>query len=471
MFICTHCDSQSLKWSGRCVTCGQWGTVFDEAEVPTKGSSSKAKGTKSRPAATLNLSSATTAIVERQYTNISELDRVLGGGLVPGSVTLLAGEPGIGKSTLVAQLAAGFGGHSRPPASPDPSINGGEKRIDSSHRNLSPIYGGVGGGASKEGAAYYASGEESEGQVRLRFVRLGLNPQHVVFSNATETGSIIAAAEAMKPSIVIVDSIQTMMTDGVESFPGTPTAVRAATSELISYAKASNVPVLIIGQVTKDGIVAGPKTLEHLVDTVLTLEGDATSAYRLLRASKNRFGSVEDVGVFAMTEKGMIPVENPSAMFLKERVDGPGSVVTCIMEGNRPFLVEIQALVDKSFFPNPVRRTSGYDVGRLQMLLAILSKRAGVRLHDQDVYVNVVGGLKLDEPSADLAVAAAILSAIDNVTFPAKTIVIGELGLGGEVRSVAFSERRRKEAERLGFKTILDPKSIKTVSELRTKMK
>ncbi len=441
MFVCTHCDAQSLKWSGRCTTCGQWGTVFDEGEVPEKAGPSKSKSSKSRPAATLNLAAATTAIVERQSTNISELDRVLGGGLVPGSVTLLAGEPGIGKSTLVAQLAASF------------------------TVNLPPAMGG------SRGASYYASGEESEGQVRLRFVRLGLNPEHVVFSNATETGSIIAAAEAMKPSIVIVDSIQTMMTEGVESFPGTPTAVRAATSELISYAKASNVPVLIIGQVTKDGIVAGPKTLEHLVDTVLTLEGDATSAYRLLRASKNRFGSVEDVGVFAMTEKGMVPVENPSAMFLKERVDGPGSVVTCIMEGNRPFLVEIQALIDKSFFPNPVRRTSGYDVGRLQMLLAILSKRAGVRLYDQDVYVNVVGGLKLDEPSADLAVAAAILSAIDNVTFPAKTIVIGELGLGGEVRSVAFSERRRKEAERLGFGTILDPKSIKTVSELRAKMK
>ena len=460
MFFCTHCDAQSLKWSGRCVTCGQWGTVLDEGVVP-QTKTSKSKGTKSRPAATLNLSSATTAIVERQGTNISELDRVLGGGLVPGSVTLLAGEPGIGKSTLVAQLAAGFYTPSLLPLE-----KGGEGK-GSLGDSTPPFQGGEGGGR----VAYYASGEESEGQVRLRFVRLGLNPEHVVFSNATETGSIIAAAEAMKPSIVIVDSIQTMMTDGVESFPGTPTAVRAATSELISYAKVSNVPVLIIGQVTKDGIVAGPKTLEHLVDTVLTLEGDATSAYRLLRASKNRFGSVEDVGVFAMTEKGMVPVENPSAMFLKERVDGPGSVVTCIMEGNRPFLVEIQALIDKSFFPNPVRRTSGYDVGRLQMLLAILSKRAGVRLYDQDVYVNVVGGLKLDEPSADLAVAAAILSAIDNVTFPAKTIVIGELGLGGEVRSVAFSERRRKEAERLGFATILDPKTIKTVGELRNKMR
>lgn len=434
MFTCTHCDTQAPKWSGRCGGCGKWGTVVDEETAPVApGKKSKTSGKGNRPAATLNLAQATTATLERQATGISELDRVLGGGLVPGSVTLLAGEPGIGKSTIVAQLSAIF------------------------HPNNHP--------------SYYASGEESEGQVRLRFVRLELNPEHVVFSNATETGSIIAAAELLTPSIVIIDSIQTMNTDGADSYPGTPTAVRAATSELISYAKASNVPVLIIGQVTKDGIVAGPKTLEHLVDTVLTLEGDASSAYRLLRASKNRFGSVEDVGVFAMTEKGMIPVQNPSAMFLKERVDGPGSVVTCVMEGNRPFLVEIQALVEKSFFPNPVRRTSGYDASRLQMLLAILSKRAGAKVYDQDVYVNIVGGLKLSEPSADLAVAAAILSAIDNTSFPEKTIIIGELGLGGEVRSVPFSERRRKEAERLGFTTILEPKTVKTVGDLRRTMK
>ena len=208
-------------------------------------------------------------------------------------------------------------------------------------------------------------------------------------------------------------------------------------------------PVLIIGQVTKDGVVAGPKTLEHLVDTVLTLEGDPAGAYRLLRASKHRFGSVEEVGVFAMSEKGMTPVENPSAMFLQERVVAPGSVVTCIMEGNRPFLVEIQALVDKSFFPNPVRRTSGYDAGRLQMLLAILSKRAGIRVYDQDVYVNVVGGMKLTEPSADLAVAAAILSAISGSTVSKETLIIGELGLSGEVRTVPLSGTKR--AERLVF--------------------
>ncbi len=429
MFVCTHCDAQSLKWAGRCTECGQWGTLVEEGE--SGKTKVERKRSVSKPAATLDLASASSTNLVRQLTGISELDRVLGGGLVPGSVTLLAGEPGIGKSTLVAQLAASF--------------------------------------TPNSAKAYYASGEESEGQVQLRFERLGLDPKSVVFSNATETGSIIAAAEKIVPSIVIVDSIQTMMTDGADSFPGTPTAVRAATAELIGYAKSSNVPVLIIGQVTKDGVVAGPKTLEHLVDTVLTLEGDPVGAYRLLRASKHRFGSIEEVGVFAMSEKGMTPVENPSAMFLQERVAGPGSVVTCIMEGNRPFLVEIQALVDKSFFPNPVRRTSGYDAGRLQMLLAILSKRAGIRVYDQDVYVNVVGGMKLTEPSADLAVAAAIISAIENTTISKETLIIGELGLGGEVRTVPFIERRKKEAERLGFSTVIGPGSMKNVSELRAK--
>lgn len=432
MFSCRHCDAQSLKWSGRCGECGQWGTIEEgssDLAVGSGGKENKRRQQKAKAAATLDLSQATTVTLVRLPTGISELDRVLGGGLVPGSVTLLAGEPGIGKSTLVAQLAASF------QTSPRPS--------------------------------YYASGEESEGQVRLRFTRLNLNPKSVVFSNATATGSIIAAAEKILPSVVIVDSIQTMVTEGADAFPGTPTAVRAATAELISYAKASSVPVIIIGQVTKDGIVAGPKTLEHLVDTVLTLEGDPSSAYRLLRASKHRFGSIDEVGIFTMTEAGMMPVENPSAMFLKERAMGPGSTVTCIMEGNRPFLVEIQALVDKSFFPNPVRRTSGYDAGRLQMLLAILSKRAGVRVYDQDVYVNVVGGLKLSEPSADLAVAAAVLSAVENITFGEKTVLVGELGLGGEIRSVPFFERRKKEAERLGFHIMIGPGNMKNVGDLR----
>lgn len=374
----------------------------------------------------LALKDAKTGEVKHVPTGISELDRVLSGGIVPGSVTLLAGEPGIGKSTLLAQIAG-----------------------------------------ATAGSAYYASGEESEGQVLMRFTRLGIPTDKVLFSNAVEVGSIIAAAQTSKPSLVIIDSIQTMMVEGADAFPGTPNAVRAATSELISFAKSSNIPVVIIGQVTKDGGIAGPKTLEHLVDTLLTLEGDPDSPYRIARTSKNRFGGTEEVGVFEMTERGMTAVENPSARFLAERVPCPGSVVTCVMEGSRPFLVEVQALVDKSLFANPVRRTSGFDAGRLQMLLAIISKRCNLRIGDHDVYINVVGGMKVSEKAADLAVAAAVISALTNTAVGADTVVVGELGLGGEVRSVPFLERRLKEAERLGLKTALTPKTVKTVSELK----
>jgi DNA repair protein RadA/Sms len=429
MFSCSHCDTQHLKWTGRCTECGQWGTILEDGISADSSSRSHAKS-KTKAAPVLPLAQASATHTKHVATDIAELDRVLGGGLVPGSVTLLAGEPGIGKSTIVAQLADSFAKQQ----------------------------------AGK--VAYYASGEESEGQVRLRFERLGIDPKHIAFSNSVDVPAIISAAHTLGPSIVIVDSIQTMMTSEADAFPGTPTAVRAATSELIGYAKTSSVPVLIIGQVTKEGSVAGPKTLEHLVDTVLTLEGDPESAYRLLRAAKHRFGSTDEVGVFEMTEKGLITVENPSARFLKERVPGAGSVVTCVMEGSRPFLVEIQALVDKTFFPNPVRRTSGFDTGRLQMLLAIVSKRAGVKIYDQDVFVNVVGGMRITEHAADLAVAAAVMSAVENKPLPADAVVIGELGLGGEVRSVPFLERRLKEAERLGMKTFLTPKEIKSVKDV-----
>lgn len=427
MFSCTKCDSQYPKWTGRCTTCGGWGTVVDDGAAP--GTARGKSGHRSAPAPVLSLGTANFTAVTHHTTGIPELDRVLGGGVVPGGVTLLAGEPGIGKSTLVAQIACAM--------------------------------------AKPDAPAYYVSGEESEGQVLLRFERLGISPTSIVFSNAVEVGSIVAAAKALAtPSMVIVDSIQTMMVEDADAFPGTPTAVRAATSELIAYAKTTNVPVLIIGQVTKEGTVAGPKTLEHLVDTLLTLEGDAETAYRILRSSKNRFGATDEVGVFEMTEHGMTAVENPSARFLSERVPCPGSVVTCVMEGSRPFLVEVQALVERSIFPNPVRRTSGYDASRLQMLLAIVSKRAGVKVNDHDVYVNVVGGLRVSEKAADLAVAAAIMSAMANKVVPADTVIVGELGLGGEVRNVPFLDRRLKESERLGLGNAITPKTIKTVAEL-----
>lgn len=437
MFSCGKCDSQYLKWQGRCGECGGWGTLTEGGEASGGRPSLRRDNGSAKPAAVLQLQDAARAKVTHRPTGITELDRVLSGGIVPGSVTLLAGEPGIGKSTLVAQIAHAL---ANPPALPTPS------------NPTSP--------------AYYVSGEESEGQVLLRFERLGIPADRVAFSGAVEVGSIVAAAKTLQPSLVIVDSIQTMLLEGVDAFPGTPNAVRAATSELIGYAKTTNVPVLIIGQVTKEGAVAGPKTLEHLVDTVLTLEGDPDTPYRMLRTAKNRFGATDEVGVFEMTERGMTAVENPSARFLEERVPCPGSVVTCVMEGSRPLLVEVQALVDKSLFANPVRRTSGFDGGRLQMLLAIVAKRCNLRVGDHDVYLNVVGGMKVTEKAADLAVAAAIVSALTNTPLPADAVVIGELGLGGEVRSVPFLDRRLKEADRLGLKTALTPKTTKNIHEL-----
>lgn len=433
MFHCSKCDAQYPKWTGRCTECGAWGTVTEEAAAPlTMASAHDGKKTKksgsTRAAAVLDLRTATAATITRVPSGITELDKVLGGGIVPGAVTLLAGEPGIGKSTLVAQLAHALG-------------KDGKK-------------------------VYYASGEESEGQVRLRLERLGITPESIIFSNAVDVGTIIAASEKIEPQLLIIDSIQTMMINE-ETMPGTPTAVRGATATLISYAKTSNVPVLLIGQVTKEGAVAGPKTLEHLVDTVLTLEGDPQSSYRLLRVSKHRFGSTEEVGVFEMTEKGMIAVDNPSARFLSERAPGPGSVVCCIMEGNRPFLVEVQALVDRSFYPQPIRRTSGYDNTRLLMLLAILSKRLGINFGDQDVYVNVVGGMSITEHAADLAVAAALLSAKSDAAAPEGAVFFGELGLAGEIRSVPFQDRRHKEAERLGMKTVVSPSDLKQIADIR----
>lgn len=428
MFACSSCGAQYPKWTGRCSSCGSWGTIAQEDATEAAAPFTHKKSAPSKAAPLLSLSDTNALQTERIPSGIGEVDRVLGGGIVSGSVTLLAGEPGIGKSTLVAQLAGGMAQHGK--------------------------------------NVYYASGEESEGQVHLRCVRLGISLVGLSFSNTVDVSAILAAAEKLKPALLIVDSIQTMYVAEADAFPGTPTAVRAATALLVSFAKSSGTPVLIIGQVTKEGSVAGPKTLEHLVDTVLTLEGDPDSPYRSLRVAKHRFGSTEEVGLFEMTEKGLMAVENPSARFLAERLPSPGSVVCAVMDGNRPFLVEVQALVEKSYFPNPVRRTSGYDLGRLQMLLAIISKRAGVRLYDQDVYVNVVGGVRVAENAADLAVAAAVISAAKNAPVSETAVYFGEVGLGGEVRSVPFAERRAKEAERHGYTTLFSPKTLKHLKDL-----
>ncbi len=438
MYHCSHCDAQSLKWQGRCSECGKWGTLIESgsSEAPASIGATKKQSKKggAAPAPLLELSSASKQKAKHEPTNIPELDRVLSGGIVPGSILLLAGEPGIGKSTLVAQIA------------------------DSLTK-------------SKQKPVLYISGEESEGQVLMRFKRLSIEPKQISFSNTVQIDSIIAAADQIKPQLVIIDSIQTMIPADADNLPGSPTAVRAATSQLIGFAKSTNVPVLLIGQVTKQGSVAGPKTLEHLVDTVITLEGDKKTSFRMMHIAKHRFGSTDEIGVFEMTESGMIPVENPSKRFLAERVDGPGSVITCIMEGNRPFLVEIQALVEQSHYPNPLRRASGVDSSRLHMLLAIISKRAGISLSSHDVYVNVIGGMKIKETAADLAIIAAIISSFQDKLPKPNSVYIGEVGLSGELRNVSLLEKRIKEAERMGFEHIITSKDYRTLKEAFTPSK
>jgi DNA repair protein RadA/Sms len=384
-------------------------------------------------------------------TGSAEVDRVLGGGVVRGSLVLLSGEPGIGKSTLVAQVAGRI-------TTPNPSLKSRGDETGSLPLGKRE----VGGGQS----VLYISGEESAPQLAGRFSRLGLDAACVSFLEALPVETIVATIEHEKPTLAIVDSVQTLVSSDLDSASGTPAMVRYATSLLLDLAKRTNIPILLIGQVTKDGYIAGPKTLEHLVDVVVSLEGDPVHAYRILRATKNRFGATDEVGVFEMAADGLRAVENPSARFLEERRNVPGSVIAATVEGSRVFLVEVQALVEKTGYGTPVRRASGFDQNRLQMLCAILSKHAGLKLGEADIYVNVIGGLDLREPAADLAVCAAIVSAAKNRSMPLPTVYVGEVGLGGEVRSVSQIERRVAEAKRMGIETVVTPKTIKTVKDL-----
>jgi len=414
------------KWSGRCFECQKWGTIVEEGSggpVPVRGT---------KDARLLNPTKLSDIKkqeeMNRYKTDEPEIDRVLGGGIVKGSLLLLSGEPGIGKSTLVADVAKRFAAQNR--------------------------------------SVLYISGEESGAQLKARFDRLKSNTEKISFLESGAIESLAKTIEKEKPEIVVIDSVQTLYSDSLESTAGSPSVVRYATSLLLELAKRNNVSILLIGQVTKDGAVAGPKTLEHLVDVVLSLDGDTSHSYRWLSCSKNRFGSTDEVGVFEMTGEGMMPVANPSARFLEERTDVPGSVIAATVEGSRVFLVEVQALVEKSSYGTPVRRASGVDQNRLQMLIAILSKRAGLQLGEQDVYVNVIGGMKLTEPAIDLAVCAAITSAVKNVPFGGPSVFVGEVGLGGEVRRVSFLEKRITETKRLGIDKIFSPTEIKTVDQL-----
>jgi DNA repair protein RadA/Sms len=357
-------------------------------------------------------------------TGIGEFDRVLGGGIVPGSLALLSGEPGIGKSTLLLQVAAAV-----------PNV-------------------------------LYASGEESAEQVALRFERLGLAAPTLKFLSETDLSTVLATIDAEKPALAIIDSIQTLSSPETGGSQGGATQIRAMTAQLMEYAKKSGVPMLIVGQVTKDGDVAGPKTLEHLVDVVISFEGDRSSNYRLLRTAKNRFGATDEVGVFEMTAGGLREVENPSSFFLTDRSkDVPGSVVTCIMEGTRPIMIEIQALASRTTFGYPQRRASGFDANRLQVLLAVLSERLGVPTQTHDIHLNVAGGYKVKEPAADAAVVLAVVSALSGRPLPSSLAAFGEVGLGGELRPVGMLERRESEARRLAFTDVITPKNTPHLKE------
>ncbi|MBA2291893.1 MAG: DNA repair protein RadA [Gemmatimonadales bacterium] len=408
---CNECGHQHAKWAGQCEGCSAWNSV---AEEPAGDRVVRGGGMVATAAAPIRLREVEGARLERWSSGLPELDFVLGGGLVPGSMTLIGGEPGIGKSTLLLQAAA---------------------RLEAGGRTV-----------------LYASGEESPEQLRLRADRIGEESGGVQVIGETRLEAILRATHAVGASVLILDSIQTVYTEALESAPGNVGQVRECAGMLMRHAKESGVAVIVVGHVTKGGSIAGPRTLEHIVDTVLYFEGETTLDYRLLRATKNRFGSVDELGVFTMTERGLIPVANPSAVFLAARTTGtPGSAVTALMEGTRPVLVEVQALAAPSGYGTPQRVATGIDPKRLAVLLAVLERRGGTSFAGLDVFVQVTAGVRLNEPGADLAVAAALLSSAHNRATPADAMYLGELGLGGEVRPIGGVERRLAEAARLGF--------------------
>ncbi len=432
-FICQECGAEHRKWAGRCEGCGAWNAIAEEVTARrTGGGAGPASAGKS-----LNLEGlkGPKIIAQRRLTGIGEFDRVLGGGLVPGSAVLVAGDPGIGKSTLLLQASAALG---------------------SGHGS---------GGAS----AVYVSGEEATDQLRMRAERTGLGDASVALLAATCLNDVIATLEALKPAdrpaMVVIDSIQTMYADELDSAPGTVSQVRAAAQALISFAKRTGLTVIMVGHVTKEGQIAGPRVLEHMVDTVLYFEGERGQQFRILRAVKNRFGPTDEIGVFEMTDGGLGEVKNPSAMFLGLGATAtgpgatpvPGAAVFAGIEGTRPVLVEIQALVAPSTLAAPRRAVVGWDTARLAMVIAVLDARCGFNLSGQDVYLSVAGGLRISEPAADLAVAAALVSSVSNTPAPDATLFFGEVGLSGEVRPVSGRDGRLKEARKLGFHGAIVP--------------
>ncbi|HSI71032.1 MAG TPA: DNA repair protein RadA [Gillisia sp.] len=422
-FFCQNCGNQHSKWQGQCNACKEWNTLVEEVlqKPDQKDWKPQASREVKKTAKPLRIAEIEVGSQPRLNTNNSELNRVLGGGLVPGSLTLLGGEPGIGKSTLLLQISL--------------------------HLNQKTLY---------------VSGEESQQQIKMRAERINPNPANCYILTETKTQNIFRQIEELDPEIVIIDSIQTLHSDYIESSPGSISQIRECTAELIKYAKETGVPVILIGHITKEGSIAGPKVLEHMVDTVLQFEGDRNHVYRILRAHKNRFGSTHELGIYEMQGSGLREVSNPSEILISKNDEGlSGTAIAATLEGMRPLMIEIQALVSSAVYGTPQRSATGYNAKRLNMLLAVLEKRAGFRLGAKDVFLNITGGITVDDPAIDLAVVAAILSSNEDISIEKDICFAAEVGLAGEIRPVTRADQRISEAEKLGFATIMVSKQTK----------
>ena len=413
-FFCQNCGAQYAKWLGQCKSCNEWNTIVEEVIQKEEKRNWKQTSTTKKPFKALKINEISIEKEDRISTNNNELNRVLGGGLVPGSITLLGGEPGIGKSTLLLQIALAI-----------------PKRV------------------------LYVSGEESQSQIKMRAERLQTNNTNCLILTETNTQHIFKTIEELQPEVVVIDSIQTLHTEYIEASPGSISQIRETTAELIKFAKETATPVLLIGHITKDGAIAGPKILEHMVDVVLQFEGDRNHAYRILRANKNRFGSTAELGIYEMQNIGLREVSNPSEILISQKEDDlSGTAIAATLEGMRPLMIEVQALVSTAVYGTPQRPSTGYDTKRLNMLLAVLEKRAGFRLGAKDVFLNIAGGIKVDDPAIDLAVISSILSSNEDDAIPQDVCFAAEIGLAGEIRPVNRIEQRIIEAEKLGFHKI-----------------
>ena len=428
VFFCNECGYESAKWLGKCPACNAWNTFVEEKVVKQGNNKTVVKKT----VTPVSLKSIEKIKISRISSGFDELDRVLGGGFVNGSLTLLGGEPGIGKSTLILQICEKF---------------------------------------KTDGKVLYVSGEESAEQIKIRADRLGINSENIMFLGETDINAIEQTIEDMDPKLVIIDSIQTMYSDDITSAPGSVSQVREITSRIMKMCKMKGITTVIIGHVTKDGTIAGPRVLEHMVDAVLYIEGERYFSYRIVRGVKNRFGSTNEIGMFEMRNEGMVEITNPSSVLLTDREDNPaGSVIVASLEGTRPILVELQALTSTTVFGMPRRTANGIDYNRVTLLIAVLEKIGGINLGNQDVYMNIVGGIKINEPALDLGVVLSAASSFKNISIPKDVAVIGEVGLTGEIRSVNMIEKRLKEVEKMGLKKCIIPDSNKKLLKEKFKL-